>query len=123
MTEIRTFQFQVRDWTHHNFPNDIGPDVVLGTNEEAGEAVEAVLMLLASLGRLSRASLKMQQGIRGTPQEWLEEIRKETADVFIKLCHIASAYHFDLHTVIEQRWAVVQQRDFVADPKGHGLPT
>jgi NTP pyrophosphatase (non-canonical NTP hydrolase) len=119
---IKQFQAEVMEWTDHNFPGDLGTDVVLGTSEEVSELVEAVLLLIASTGKLSRASLKLAQGIRGTPEEWRAEIEKEAGDVFIKLCHVATKYWFDLHDAINKRWEDVRQRDFVSNPKGHGLP-
>lgn len=108
MKDIRELQTQVSEWANHNFPNDTPETVVLGVTEEAGE--------------LARASLKRFQRIRGTQEEWLYEIMKECGDVFLKLCHVADVYEFDLAMVIAARWHQIKARDLIADPQGHGLP-
>ena len=99
---ISVMQEEVRKWTGHNFQGDSVQDVTLGIAEETGE--------------LCRAVLKRWQGIRGTHAEWTEEIHKEAADVFIKLCHLAAVEGFDLWEAIWARWQVVSQRDFINDP-------
>jgi NTP pyrophosphatase (non-canonical NTP hydrolase) len=103
-----TMQQEVAEWNDRQPWADDPPELVtLGAAEEVGE--------------LCRASLKLKQGIRGTPEEWLDEIKKETGDVFIKLCAIADAYGFDLAVAITQRWMTVRERDWKANPIGHGI--
>jgi NTP pyrophosphatase (non-canonical NTP hydrolase) len=119
---IADLQAEVASWVAHNFPEDSRTDVALGTVEEIGEVAEIVLDLMAMGGRMSRATLKQRQGIRGTRDEWDAQIRKEVADVFIKLCHLAAKCGFDLDCAIIDRWDEVKQRDWVANPEGHGLP-
>jgi len=106
--DIYQLQDQVDEWARRNFPDDTRQTVVLGTAEEVGE--------------LCRAALKHYQGIRGTAEEWEAEVRKEAADVFIKLCHVAVLWGFDLGSVIDTRWSEIRQRNWVRDPVGHGLP-
>ena len=102
-------QQEVDAWASRNFPTDTRETVVLGLAEETGE--------------LCRAALKRFQGIRGTQDEWYEEVRKEAGDIFLKLLHIASTWDFDLEEAVLERWETIKQRDFVKDPKGHGLPS
>jgi NTP pyrophosphatase (non-canonical NTP hydrolase) len=109
MSVIEELQREVAEWARHNFPN---MERVLGVSAVAEEA-----------GELLRAVRKQAQRIRGTRLQWDEEIMKEAGDVFIALCQAADTCEFDLDAAIRNRWAVVRQRDFVADPKGHGLPT
>lgn len=108
----RDFIERVRFWLVSNF----GPDgldtrseltVVLGFSEEAGE--------------LARPVVKMNQGIRGTREEWLGKLQEEIGDVFIKLVDIADWYGLDLVDVIEARFAEISERDWVKDRIGHGL--
>jgi NTP pyrophosphatase (non-canonical NTP hydrolase) len=106
--EIYQLQDQVGGWVLRNFPTDTRQTAVLGAAEEVGE--------------LCRAALKHYQGIRGTAEEWEAEVRKETADVFLKLCHVAVLWGFDLGSVIDTRWAEISERDWITDPVGHGLP-
>lgn len=107
MTDIRDVQGEVNAWVERNFGHDNEMATVVGLVEEVGE--------------LSRAVVKRSQGIRGTREEWDVELRKEAADVFIKLCDVASFYGFDLHDAVAERWTVVSARDWKANPQGHGI--
>lgn len=108
MLNLDDLQKQVATWAKQNFPDDNRETVVLGLAEEVGE--------------MARAALKRYQGIRGTAQEWEAELRKEIGDVFIKLVHVAAIWDIDLEDAVLDRWYDVRKRDFVTDPKGHGLP-
>lgn len=102
-------QTEIGLWIEKNFPGDTGlPNRALGLVEEVGE--------------LSRAIVKREQGIRGSYEEWTEEMRKELGDVFIKLNDVAEAAGFDLATCATLRWMDVRERNWVANPQGHGLP-
>lgn len=101
-------QHEVADWVERNFGRDRLDITTLGLVEEVGE--------------LCRAILKREQGVRGSFDEWTAEIRKELGDVMIKLLDVADKAGFDLATVTTLRWRTVSQRDFRADPRGHGLP-
>jgi len=101
-------QVEVAAWVQRNFPA-----VDLGFN---------TLGLVEEIGEFCRALLKREQGVRGTYEEWTTEAAKELGDIMIKLLSIADATGFDLPTVTALRWNTVKERDFVNDPKGHGLP-
>jgi NTP pyrophosphatase (non-canonical NTP hydrolase) len=105
--DVRGMQDQVATWVDHNFPGTTPAEKCLGLAEESGEVCRAVL--------------KLEQGIRGTREEWREEIAKELGDVFVKLCDVATAYELDLQDAVEQRWATVRARDWQADRIGHGV--
>jgi NTP pyrophosphatase (non-canonical NTP hydrolase) len=105
--DVRALQDDVDAWVERNFGHDNELATVGGLVEETGEVMRAVV--------------KRSQGIRGTTEEWDAELRKEAADVFIKLCDVASFYGFDLANAINERWDVVKQRDWKADPTGHGI--
>lgn len=101
-------QSDVTDWQRANF-NQLGVAwTTLGLVEEVGE--------------LARALLKREEGIRGSYDEWSEEVRKELGDIFIKLLDVAQTLDYDLPTVAMLRWMVVRERNFRANPIGHGLP-
>jgi len=104
---IATYQHVIATWVLHNFGNDNEFATVGGLVEEVGEVM--------------RAAVKRSQGIRGTREEWDAELRKEAADVFIKLCDVAQFYKFDLASAIEDRWSEVSRRDWLANPQGHGI--
>ena len=106
VSEIRALQIEVNEWVTRNFDNS---------------ELTAVVGMVEEVGELCRAVVKMEQGIRGSRNEWFAEIRKESGDVFIKLCDVARFYGFDLADAIHERWAKVGKRDWKADPLGHGI--
>jgi NTP pyrophosphatase (non-canonical NTP hydrolase) len=98
---------EIWNWDSLNFPNESRVSITLGIGEECGE--------------LQRAVLKQFQGIRGTYEEWDEEIKKEIGDIFIKLGQLAGFCGWDLDDLIEDRWYEIKQRNWIKDPKGHGI--
>lgn len=104
----RLDQAAVHEWSVRNFGETPQTLVTLGLAEEVGE--------------LCRAVLKREQNIRATREVWDAEIRKEIGDCVIKLLDIAAYEGLDLVQVFHERWARVSQRDWVANPAGHGLP-
>jgi NTP pyrophosphatase (non-canonical NTP hydrolase) len=105
--DLATLQGDISAWIAHNFPDRQPLGVVAGLAEETGE--------------VCRAAVKMEQGIRGTREEWLGELGNELADVFIKLVDVADFYGLNLAVCIHNRWAVVRLRDWQADRIGHGV--
>ena len=108
MLDLDDLQEDIAAWAKRNFPDENRETVVLGLAEEVGE--------------MARAALKRYQGIRGTAREWELELRKEIGDVLIKLIHVAEVWDIDLTQAVLERWDEVSRRDFVTNPKGHGLP-
>ena len=105
---FRDLQEQVVPWQAKNFPGQTRCEIALGIGEEVGE--------------LQRAVLKLAQGIRGTPEQWLAEMANELGDVTIKLCDSASSHGIDLQKAVWDRWAEIEKRDWTVDKKGHGMP-
>jgi NTP pyrophosphatase (non-canonical NTP hydrolase) len=105
--EIDGYQLMIGAWSDYNF-GDVPDTGVIGLVEEVGE--------------MCRAYVKRAQGIRGTREEWDAELRKEAADVFIKLAQICHDEKFYLSEAVAERWAIVRQRDWRADRQGHGIP-
>lgn len=112
-----SLQQQVAPWAEHNFPGDSRSTLALGEVEEILELIEALQNVAR---RISRATVKLEQGIRGTPEEWLGEVRKELGDVIIKAAHVAEGFGMDLQDIVEGRWADIQRRDWKANSLGHG---
>lgn len=105
--DVQHLQDEVNVWVKHNFGHGNELATVGGLAEEVGEVM--------------RAAVKRSQGIRGTRAEWDAELRKECADVLIKLCDVASFYGFDLAAAVAERWTVVSARDWKVNPQGHGI--
>lgn len=121
-------QADVARWLARNFPDRNPLTVVAGTVEEVGELADWIDPALARdlgkiIGRLCRAAVKCDQGIRGTDAEWRAEIAKEVGDVVIKLCDVCDWYGIDLDTAVWSRWETVRARDWQADKIGHGRPS
>lgn len=110
---IRELQVQVSEWSARNFGGGDIAIPALGFFEEAGE--------------LARCIVKMEQGIRGTREEWLAEAANEIGDNLIKLVDIAARLGLDAHDCVWDRWAdgpkPIRERDWVANKQGHGLPS
>lgn len=102
-----SIQEEVAKWRQHNFPTATPEHQALIISEESGE--------------LSRAVLKRAMGIRGTYEEWTAEARKEAADLVLAVYCFAVKEEFDLDAAVAERWAVIRQRDWVANPVGHGV--
>ena len=102
--DLNRFQVEVAEW-HEKQPwrDDDQVAITLGLAEEAGE--------------VARAVLKRHQAIRGTHEEWTQEVWKELGDVLIKAAAIANKEGIDLEDVIVARWADVRRRDFTTFPK------
>lgn len=127
MISITCLQSAVARWLARNFPDRNPLTVVAGTTEEIGELCELIDPVLAKdlarhVARLSRAAVKLDQGIRGTREEWLAEIGKELGDVMVKMCDVADWYEIDLEAAIADRWNTIRARDWQADRQGHGRP-
>lgn len=101
------FQRSVRNWLGDNFP-----PIDLATLQ---------LLLTEEVGELSRAIAKRAVGIRGTQEEWDQEIYKEIGDVLLALLHVTSEMGFDIELVVHDRWQTIRQRNYVTDPQQHGI--
>jgi NTP pyrophosphatase (non-canonical NTP hydrolase) len=107
---ITVAQAQVREWSYRNF----------GDQTENTPEVSA-LGLVEEVGELCRAMTKRSEGIRGTYDEWTTEIRKELADVLIRVLDVGARSGIAMEDAFAERWAVVSARDWRADPIGHGI--
>ena len=101
MSLVRTWQHRVVSWHVSVF----GPPRQQWT----------ALLLAEEVGELCRATLKREQGIRGSDAKWAEEQKKEAADVFIGLCSFAEACGFDLEAAIGTRWQDIRSRTKVTE--------
>lgn len=99
---LDAYQSEVWEWAQENFGD---------TSARGGDVVSATLGLAEETGELCRAVLKQHQGIRGSWEEWQEEIGKELGDVFIKVFDVASRAGINVSEVLEKRWYTISQRN------------
>ncbi len=94
-------------WLERNFPDSIS---VSGTDRSFKGLVE-------ELGELAHHSLKMEQGIRGTPEEHLAEMKDAVGDLYIFLNSYCTSQGWNLGDIIKETWDEVKKRDWIAFPK------
>ena len=111
---LSRLQDEVTPWANHNFG--------VPGHDPTRTRVGSTLGLCEEVGEVARAVLKQHQGIRGTFEEWQDEIIKELGDVVIKCAEVAAICGIDLNAAVARRWFDVQERDFKKDAQGHGLP-
>lgn len=120
-TTLQRIQGNHKVWVQRNFGtspsgNGEGPfltrrtlHAAMGVGEEAGELLNSVL--------------KADQGIRGTLQEHLEQIRDDLGDIVmfsLDLCNCLQDQfggEWDFQTIVEQTARKVHQRNWVKNPK------
>lgn len=95
-------QESAAEWYKYNFGKDKPHHNFLGVVEEIGE--------------LAHATLKMEQGIRGTKEEHMAKIKDASADIVIFLCQLATAHKFDLESEVIKAWDEVKFRDWKKYP-------
>lgn len=104
---VKLLQEQINAWHNKNFSDS--------------NAIRQQLNLTEEVGELSRAIIKMDQGIRGSQADWLAEAKKEVGDVLISLSNVAGALGIDIQEAWEERWATISQRDWTKDKIQHGI--
>lgn len=74
-------------------------------NFNRGEShADKVIGLVEEVGELCRAVLKRKQGVRGSYEQWTDEIEKELGDIFIKGCDVVDALGFTWSIIARKRW-------------------
>lgn len=96
-------QFNVGIWQNYNF----GPQ----------PAYRQILGALEELGELAHAQLKLEQGIRGTPEEHKAAAKDAVGDVIIFLANYCNTQGFKLQQIMEDTWAEISKRDWKRFPK------
>lgn len=124
---MKTFeeaQKSIVEWIQYNFgysPRDLWAFGRPPTEEEQRSELGVVGGLVEEVGELFRCVIKMDQGIRGSKEEWMYELMKEIGDVFIKLNDVCDYYGFDMEEVVNVRWEAVSKRNWREDSVGHGI--
>jgi NTP pyrophosphatase (non-canonical NTP hydrolase) len=87
-------------WREHSFPPEHRTAVLqaLGVSEESGE--------------LAHATLKREQGIRGTDEEHAAAERDAVGDIVIYLAGFCSSRGYSLQQCVEDAWQGVCKRDW-----------
>lgn len=101
--DLKTLQREVSEWAARNFPNNKPHMPLLGASEEIGE--------------LCHAHLKMEQGIRGTPEEHHAAKCDAVGDTIIYLADYCRLNGIDLDDAVENAWSVVVNRDWLKNKK------
>jgi NTP pyrophosphatase (non-canonical NTP hydrolase) len=100
---IGAYQQEVGRWVDEQFGDDDPKEL-------------AALVLVEEVGEMCRAIVKSAQNIRGGPERWDPEIRREAGDVLITLFSLAHQFDFDLEGAFAEKWAEVGAR-VVASPE------
>lgn len=118
---LKKLQKEQKVWVKHNFGDRGIHQPLLGVTEELGELSESdqeskdhVFEIMKSLGRLSHAHLKKEQGIRNN-ENHDENARDAVADIVIYLSDYCSAKGFDFEITVQETWDQVKRRDWKKD--------
>lgn len=107
MSVLSRIQLEQAEWAQRNFPDSMGPEKLyvpaLGVAEEAGELCHEVL--------------KLDQGIRGTYTEHLDNTIDAVGDITIYLLDLCNKLNIDFESCVINTWQIVKQRDWVKYPK------
>ena len=101
MISLQELQQEVAVWSAENFGDQPSYRPLLGVQEEIGE--------------LAHAHLKAEQGIRGTAAEHLAAKKDAIGDLIIFLTDYCSREMISLQECVEEAWAEVKLRDWVAN--------
>ncbi len=98
-------QVELCRWEAREFGGGNSNDSVLGSNEEAGEAADAMIMLLGAksgAGRMAKAILKRNQGIRGydDPEKFRADLGDAFADMMIFGIQACTKSRMDFWTLL-----------------------
>ncbi len=100
---FRDLQKFVGVWQDYNFGPQPPHRMVLGAAEEVGE--------------LCHAQLKMEQAIRGTPEEHNAAAKDAVGDAIIYLANYCTVKGFNLQQIMEDTWREISKRDWKKFPK------
>ena len=121
---LAQLQHEIAEWARHNFPTAEAHRYwpLLGMTEETGELAEPLLIAWLSklLGKISHGQLKIEQGIRGNPEQLEKEIKDAIADLFIFCAHFVELRGWDLQDIVWTTWERVNRRDWQKDPETGG---
>lgn len=101
-------------WAFDNFGIQTSGQQLYGVTEELGELA---LAILSSLGKLSHAHLKTEQGIRGTAEEHRAAKKDAIGDMVIYLMSYCNLEGFNLQSIIDETCEEVFKRDWKKFPK------
>jgi NTP pyrophosphatase (non-canonical NTP hydrolase) len=98
---LAQLQAEVADWATRNFGKRETWHPLLGVVEEVGE--------------LSHAHLKQTQGIRGSTLQHTHDAMDAVGDAIIYLADYCALRGFNLHSIVEETWSEVKQRNWQAN--------
>jgi len=103
----------VKEWSEHNFPNSASHRPTIGVSEEIGELVAA---LVVANGKLSHATLKADQNIRGTTEEHALEAQDAVGDILIYLLHLCVVKEWSMAEIMAGVIKELCERDWINFP-------
>lgn len=123
-SDLFNFQAQVGAWARRNFGEGLGNGTgsMMGLAEETGELAEAFLEsvafinIVATIGRLTHAHLKGEQGIRYTPEEIRAKKADAVGDLLVYLADYCGRAKLQMADCVGLTWREVRERDWVANP-------
>lgn len=101
MVSLSSLTEEVGVWADRNFGDRPYHQAVLGIAEEAGE--------------LAHAQLKLEQGIRGTQEEHITEMKDALGDIIVYMADLCYLRGFDFEEIILETWRKVRQRNWTKD--------
>lgn len=85
-------------WVKRNFPTALPHQPLLGVAEEVGE--------------LCHAHLKLEQGIRGTPEEHYAAKADAVGDICMYLLHYCLLNNLSFQICMQTAWLEIEKRDW-----------
>ena len=123
--EGSSLQVRLHRWQSRNFQSQVSGEIIntLGISEEVGECQDAVSGLVSASGRISHATLKHHQKIRGYDdrEKYRAEIADAIADISVYAMQLATCLRLDFWTLVAETAADVMQRDWTKDKVTGGL--
>lgn len=125
--DLRDLQERLKAWVAYNFtdrqgrfkdPRGVPYHPLLGVVEEVGELAEVLIPASLSLylGRLAHATLKQEQGIRGTAEDLEAQAQDAIADLVIFLMDLCAARGWDFAEILFSTAEEVLKRDWIRYP-------
>ena len=111
-------QVELNAWACKNFGAQPNHRNVLGMGEEMGELMEAFLAIMPSMGRLMRAQLKHEQGIRDMKDRdaYKAKMADAIADIMVFAMNACTAMRLDFGTLLSETIQEVVKRDWKKNP-------
>lgn len=99
---MKEIQDEILEWSTRNF----------GRPVEIKYDISSFLGMVEEMGEISHAILKMSQGIRGTREKHLEDIKDGIADLLVYLLDFCGRNELNAEQLLIDVWNTVKNRDW-----------